>query len=88
MELRQLEYVEALYQFKNFTKAAQHLHVTQPTVTTAVKNLEKELGVLIFDRSGGNLSLTPACLLYTSFRVGIDIFRHLRTGAHQAHVAF
>lgn len=60
MELRQLEYVEALYQFKNFTKAAQHLHVTQPTVTTAVKNLEKELGVLIFDRSGGNLSLTPA----------------------------
>ncbi|WP_434309653.1 LysR family transcriptional regulator [Hominifimenecus sp. rT4P-3] len=60
MELRQLEYIDALYRFKNFTKAAQHLHVTQPTVTTAVKNLEKELGVLIFDRSGGNLTLTPA----------------------------
>ena len=39
MELRQLEYMEAVYRFKNFTKAAQHLHVTQPTVTTAVKNL-------------------------------------------------
>lgn len=67
MELRQLEYMEAVYRFKNFTKAAQHLHVTQPTVTTAVKNLEKELGVLIFDRASANLDLTPA---------GEEVFRH------------
>lgn len=67
MELRQLEYVEAVYRFKNFTKAAQNLHVTQPTVTTAVKNLEKELGILIFDRSSGSLDLTPA---------GEEVFRH------------
>lgn len=60
MELRQLEYFEAVYRYKNFTKAAQELHVTQPTVTTAIKNLEKELGVPVFDREGGGLELTPA----------------------------
>ena len=60
MELRQLEYFEAVHRHRNFTKAAQELHVTQPTVTTAIKNLEKELGVLVFDREGGNMELTPS----------------------------
>lgn len=53
MELRQLEYFEAVQRNKNFTHAAAELHVTQPTVTTAIKNLEKELGVSLFDREGG-----------------------------------
>ena len=60
MELRQLEYFEAVQRNKNFTHAAAELHVTQPTVTTAIKNLEKELGVALFDREGGGMELTPA----------------------------
>jgi len=60
MELRQLEYFEAVYRHRNFTKAAEELHVTQPTVTTAIKNLEKELGVLVFDRENGSIRLTPS----------------------------
>ena len=60
MELRQLEYFEAVQRNKNFTHAAAELHVTQPTVTTAIKNLENELGVSLFDREGGGMELTPA----------------------------
>lgn len=60
MELRQLEYFEAVSRHKNFTHAALELHVTQPTVTTAIKNLEKELGVILLDRENGSMELTPA----------------------------
>lgn len=44
----------------NFTQAASLLHLTQPAITLQIKNLEADLGVRLFDRSGGRLRLTPA----------------------------
>jgi DNA-binding transcriptional LysR family regulator len=43
----------------NFHKAAQQLFLTQPAVTLQIKALEDDLGVRLFDRTGGRISLTP-----------------------------
>lgn len=51
MNLQQLEYIVALDIHRNHVKAADHCHVTQPTLSTMVKKLEQELGVKIFDKS-------------------------------------
>ena len=47
----QLEYVVALSVHGSFVAAAEHCHVTQPTLSMQLKKLEEELGVLLFDRS-------------------------------------
>lgn len=51
MNLQQLEYIVALDIHRNHVKAAEHCHVTQPTLSMMVKKLEDELGVKIFDKS-------------------------------------
>ncbi|PZR41315.1 MAG: LysR family transcriptional regulator [Azospira oryzae] len=51
MNLQQLEYIVALDIHRNHVKAAEHCHVTQPTLSMMVKKLEEELGVKIFDKS-------------------------------------
>jgi LysR family transcriptional regulator, transcriptional activator of the cysJI operon len=42
----------------NFRKAAEHLFLTQPAVTLQIKALENDLGVRLFDRTAGRISLT------------------------------
>ncbi len=59
LELRQLEYFQMASRLKNITRAAQRLKVSQPNITVAIKKLESELGILLFDRSQKQLSLTP-----------------------------
>lgn len=58
MELRQLEYFQAVSRLGSVTKAADRLHIAQPSVTVAIQKLERELGVSLFDRSQKNLTLT------------------------------
>jgi LysR family hydrogen peroxide-inducible transcriptional activator len=50
MNLQQLEYIVALDIHRNHARAAEHCHVTQPTLSMMVKKLEQELGVKIFDK--------------------------------------
>lgn len=50
MNLQQLEYIVALDIHRNHAKAAEHCHVTQPTLSMMVKKLEGELGVKIFEK--------------------------------------
>ena len=59
MELRQLEYFQMASRLKNITRAAKRLRVSQPNITVAIKKLEAELGIQLFDRSQKQLSLTP-----------------------------
>lgn len=58
MELRVLNYFLAVAREENFTKAAQQLHVTQPTLSRQIADLEQELGVKLFVRSNHNIILT------------------------------
>lgn len=58
MTITQLEYVLAVAEYKNFTRAAEACHVTQPTLSMQIQKLELELDILIFDRSIKPLRLT------------------------------
>lgn len=58
MTITQLHYVLAVAEYKNFTKAADKIFVTQPTLSMQVQKLEEELGVKIFDRSKKPIVLT------------------------------
>ena len=58
MTITQLNYVLAVAEHQNFTKAAQKVFVTQPTLSMQIQKLEDELDVLIFDRSKKPIELT------------------------------
>jgi DNA-binding transcriptional LysR family regulator len=60
VELRQLATFVAVAEEGSFTRAADRLHVVQSAVSAGVRNLEKELGVMLFDRSTHRVGLTDA----------------------------
>lgn len=63
MELRVLNYFLMVAREENITKAAQLLHVTQPTLSRQLMQLEEELGVKLFDRSSHSIILTSEGML-------------------------
>lgn len=66
MNLRHMELVLKAAELKSFTKAANALKVPQPSFSQSILNLEKELGVPLFDRSTNPISLTNAGQIYHS----------------------
>lgn len=59
MTLTELRYIVAVAREHHFGRAAERCFVSQPTLSVAVKKLEDELGVVLFERGGGEISLTP-----------------------------
>ncbi len=59
MTLTELRYIVTLAQEEHFGRAADRCHVSQPTLSVAVKKLEEELGVALFERSKTRVSPTP-----------------------------
>lgn len=57
MELYQLRFFKAVAESKTLTEASQLVNVTQPSLSRAIKKLENEFGVELFDRVGRNLIL-------------------------------
>ncbi|MFB6847804.1 LysR family transcriptional regulator [Streptomyces sp. NPDC056373] len=60
MELRQLEYFVAVAEERNFTRAAERVHISQSGVSAQIRQLEREFGVELFDRSARTATLTAA----------------------------
>ena len=58
MTIQQLNYVIAISEKGSLNKAAEVLYVSQPSLTSAVRELEKELGITIFNRGGRGVTLT------------------------------
>ncbi|ETK37475.1 LysR family transcriptional regulator [Microbispora sp. ATCC PTA-5024] len=85
MELRHLEYFVAVAEELNFTRASRRLHVVQSGVSAAIRSLERELGVTLFDRTSQRVSLSDAgCVLLPEARAVLDAVRSAREAVQAA----
>lgn len=89
LDFRQLETFIEVVNRKSFSKAAQKLYLTQPTVTSHIQNLENELGTFLLNRSGKNISPTEAGELLYKYALNIINMRNMAQfdlGAHKGKV--
>ena len=75
MTLTELKYIVAVAREKHFGKAAEACHVSQPTLSLAIKKLEEELDVKLFERSASEVAATP---------LGEEIVRQAQSVLEQA----
>jgi LysR family hydrogen peroxide-inducible transcriptional activator len=80
MTLTELRYIVALNQTGHFGRAAEKCFVSQPTLSVAIKKLEEELGVSLFERSRSQIRLVEFC----GNRQGHDKYSpFLKTSTHR-----
>lgn len=80
MDIRHLEYFIEVARYCSFTKAAQTLYISQPAISKAIKNIEDEFGIVLFDRSGKKVILTDAGkILYNQAKSIVKSFNSLST---------
>ncbi len=63
MEIRVLKYFLMVAREESITKAASRLHITQPTLSRQMADLEADMGAPLLDRSGRKIALTPEGIL-------------------------
>ncbi|WP_447599993.1 LysR family transcriptional regulator [Nitrospira sp. Nam80] len=83
MELRQLHYFLAVAKHESFTRAAEHVHVSQPSLSVQISALENELGARLLDRLGRKVVLTQAGELFR--RHAERALGELEEAAHIVH---
>ena len=71
MTTKQIDCCVELAHTLNFSRAAENMFVSQPTLTYQIKLLEEEVGFTIFERSGKGAALTPAGAQFVSFLAGM-----------------
>ncbi len=74
MTIQQLHYMIVISEAGSMNRAAEMLYMTQPSLTSAVREMEKELGITIFNRSGKGVSLTND---------GAEFIQHARQAVNQ-----
>ena len=67
MLLRHIRYFLAVTEHQNFTRAAEALHVSQPTLSQQIRQLEEAIGAQLLDRSGRTIRLTDAGEAYVQY---------------------
>ncbi|MBS9533284.1 transcriptional regulator CynR [Mycobacterium sp. M1] len=80
MELRHLHYLLAVAEHGNFTRAAEDLHLSQPTLSQQIRQLERFVGLPLLDRSGRTVRLTDAGEVYA--RHGRRMLSELAAAEH------
>ena len=78
MELRHLKYFTVVAEDRSFSRAAVRLYISQPALSRQIKNLEDELGVVLFLRQPDGLRLTEA---------GVFFLEYAKDILHRSHVA-
>jgi LysR family hydrogen peroxide-inducible transcriptional activator len=69
MTIVQLSYIVAVDKYKNFGVAAQHCHITQPTLSMQIQKLEDEMGVILFDRAEQPIKTT---------KIGVNLIKQAK----------
>lgn len=67
MDFRQIEAFVYVVRYRSFSRAADAIFLTQPTVSSHISSLEKELGVMLIDRSGKDIEPTKAGKIFYDF---------------------
>ena len=82
MTTKQIDCCIELAHTLNFSRAAENMFVSQPTLTYQIRLLEEEVGFTIFERSGKGAALTPAGTQFVSFLAGMreDLKRAIEQG--------
>lgn len=85
MELRHLRYVVAVAESLNFREASRKLHVSQPSLSVQIKQLEDEVGVRLFDRSKRHVEITRGGEVFlTTAREVLSMLERSSSTARQA----
>jgi DNA-binding transcriptional LysR family regulator len=80
MDIKQLQYFIEVAKWNSFTRAAEQLFITQPTISKMIKNLEDELGITLFNRSRKKLILTDAGkVIYEQAKLVDKAFHNIET---------
>ena len=66
-DLRQLRAFEAVAKHGGFSRASREAGITQPTLSTHIRNLESQLGATLFDRTGRSVTLTPTGEVFSRY---------------------
>ena len=77
MNIQQLYYAVAIAEAGTFSRAAERLYIAQPSLTNAIKELEREVGIRIFYRNGKGAAPTPE---------GVEFLTYARTVCSQFDV--
>ncbi len=80
MNTKQLQYVLALAREGTFSRAAEKLNISQPSLSQYIKKIENSLGIEIFDRTNGHVKLTDAGRIY------VETGRRILDAEHQMEV--
>lgn len=80
MNLTQLKYFYAICEYKTISRAAEHLYITQPSLSNAIKELEREFGVTLFIRRYKGIELTKEG--ETLFKMGKELLTQFEHTEH------
>ena len=84
MDLRHFRYFIAVVEERSFLKAAERLHISQPPLSTQIKDLERELGVVLLERSSKGVKLTvPGEVFYVEARAVLARVEHARVSTQR-----
>jgi len=91
MDTKHLNYILILAKKKNMTKAAEELFVSQSSLSQYLAKLEQEVGMALFIRAKGELTLTPAGQLYIEgaqkvIRIQRDLYRSIHNLVNKCHI--
>ena len=77
MDFKQIEAFVNVAKYKSFSKAADAIYLSQPTISAHIASLEQELGLILFDRNGKEIRLTHGGSLFLEYAINLINIRNI-----------